>query len=1127
MPVEIVFGSLAEVPNNRLGPPPGAYYGDFWVGQNYGFDVCEDNSGNIHVVGMRRDASAYWLQQGMLVYMRRNVLSGTWSVPIDLIGAWVPSGVGADAVAIVAGHRIAADAQGNLMVIGAGWFRTPPNDWYNHGFIISVYYNKATDTWEEPQELGLARTYIAIEEGTSLVAIPGGHFVFALGNQGPYGSEQGPVFLKWTRDPEATPGVSGDWTIGPISAQPSLDFNTIFSEIAYIDAVTPSVNSTGQVYLACGDGLSDLYSALGNTDPTLTPVLAVYRAFADGDSPLQSVASESGGPHWRLALRAPAARKALGTVASATLTTVVLASGGNFGAGDYIKITGGPGAGQIRLINSWNAPTLTATVPQWDVIPIGSESTYEVRGLYGPEAQQYKIVANRKDPTRADIVAFTNASFGGTPGAWRQDMLLHVTLIDGIPGEQQTLWSVEGDQAYGHPRVPYNGNIEWLDLRSDFNGDLHLVYGIEEASNNYIYYYRRLTFGSREWSDPVRWNAGSLGGKWGWLKVAVPTKPTSQDMKIRGFSPIYCPECFDPTYAYIHILTSSECESCAEPPPPPLLGSRDDRCPELPEDWQRVLANPMGARIAAQVIYDPDGEAPIDLSPYLLTMRPYTVRKDTELRNFVADDAELVFADEENRFLPSFPGSVFYDSSLSDNQTGWMFKELAVLLRAEDFEGWTEDLPVFRGLIIDITNAPGTATIRLGNAFKRLLDRKIKPNGCFSARTIRVDLVEADKSVGIFRINDGVDVYVDVNTDIAHFQTWTIEFVEVTTAPVTYKYRVTGSVSGEQSTPGFTHTDYTSDNGELSIDEPAFDPLDPVLVPPQERWKVGDKIAFVAGMGLPDPILAAPDNKFDVFQAMKEVLLRNYGANLASTGRVNEGEFNNETNSGSTLKVAFVFDEEIPVLDVMQQLGWHANATVVENSNGTIGVLQYRPLSARDACYLCSSNSIMDAPGITRSQIVNEFELKYDYRAGVEGEFAFQAVETYPATQSEVDNPSFAKYKQLVRRTIEFRGFSAADASFARTAAAYLYAQFSDRRELVEVKLKVENINIELSTMARLVIDQPPIAMLAEPIELRKEVSEQHIGPTVIFRKATWFLSDTCGVLHVGSGRYDDCFVWG
>ena len=728
--------------------------------------------------------------------------------------------------------------------------------------------------------------------------------------------------------------------------------------------------------------------------------------------------------------------------------------------------TSGPEGTELEEI-----PTLTEYRVLWYAPTESGFSTWSVNGI--------RVVVNKVNSARWDaVIAATGTWTGGT-----RNMLVHIAVENEVIIATTALRDDVGAAGF---------DDGCMDLESDWNGDLHLVYRYRLSGSAGDLYYRRLAEGDiNEWTDPVLWNAiaGQLGDR-----VAIATPP--DEIGAASGACAFAPEC----QTSPEVLYSSCCANCVEQPPPPIVGERDDHCPQLPPGWRRVLNNAMGVRVCSKVVYDPDGDN-IDISRYFMQMRPYTVRKDTELRNFVADDSELEFIDDQNLFVPSEPESLFYDPDLAGGvQTGWMFKEVVVSAAVEDFEGWSEDLEIFRGRIIGLVNRPGKATLRLGNLFKHLLDKRIGPNGIFGYRKIEAE--EGATTTGAFD-----QAEVAFTPGLARLETWTITFTNGGTG----SFRVEGSLSGEQGT-GTTGAVFTSTNGAIIIDTSAW----------SGTWTTGTQIVFSTGLGYG---VASPSGITDVFQIMKDVLTStSYGAGLPES-RVAVNEFNAETNSGLSVNITPLWTEDASVLDVMQELCWHANATIVERTNGVVGVLQYRLVTQRDVCLLCYLVDIMELTTVDRTPIVNEFEFQYDYRVNSEGDFGYLVTEILPANPAA--NESFQKYGVLERRTMVLRGFSAGQRANVETLTDDLLRQYGDPQELVELRMKIDRLNLELSTISRILVEYPKLSIIVEPVEISKQIGLT--GPEVrgTFRRADFFIDNSCGPLRVGNGAYDNCWSWG
>jgi hypothetical protein len=487
-----------------------------------------------------------------------------------------------------------------------------------------------------------------------------------------------------------------------------------------------------------------------------------------------------------------------------------------------------------------------------------------------------------------------------------------------------------------------------------------------------------------------------------------------------------------------------------------------------------------------EVVFDPlnvTGVGPVFLSSELMDMRPLRDSKDYLLRDYRAQDVDLVFSDRDGWLDPrrstSFLARVNY------------FKVRVEVRMIDNMRGTISTLYV--GELLTVATALGQTTWRLGNPFKRLLDKPLLANTFGRLVTTNGSTVASGAGSGNYLSY----VWVDPGCRV---ETWTFTFINGT------QFSVAGSLTGDDGT-GSISSPFTSDSGAIR----AY-PIDWVGV-----FAAGNRVS----------VQTVYQTTGTVISALLAVLEDVEGGDLP-IWEIDVDAFNAQLGSPINQAVDVVIDREQTVLKTLADLARHMSATVFPLPDGRISIVTFVPrLQDRsDLDAFCHWDDLIDL-ATDEIPIYNQFTFQWDYDANDTQQYRQALI--WPKT--DADNPSLQAFRvrQEAPATIELRGFSAGQDTVVEQIAQQFYNRWSFPQELLTIKLKAWRYGLTLADLIYVQSQIPFREEFVELVELRKKFTGGAPDIEVDAVNVDRFIQgpDECGfVFWVVQHRADDCWVW-
>jgi hypothetical protein len=505
--------------------------------------------------------------------------------------------------------------------------------------------------------------------------------------------------------------------------------------------------------------------------------------------------------------------------------------------------------------------------------------------------------------------------------------------------------------------------------------------------------------------------------------------------------------------------------------------------PSVPIRFIRGLCPP---DYCIEVLFDAfnaTGAGPVFLTSELMDMRPLRDSKDYLLRDYRAQDVDLEFSDRDGRLDPrrttSFLAGVNYfkarvEVRLIDN----LLNVIATL---------------YVGELLTVATSLGRTTWRLGNPFKRLLDKPLLAN----TYTRRVTTNGQTVASGGGSANYLAAVTVNPG---CRCETWTFTFLNAS------QFTVSGSLTGDDGS-GSTGATFTSESGSITVQPTDW----------QGVFAANNRVS----------IQTAYRTTGTVISALLSVLEDPEGGNLA-TWEIDTDAFDAQIGSPVNQAIDLIVDREQTVLKTLSDTARHMSATVFPLPDGRISLVTFVPrLQDRSTLEaFCHWDDLIDVQ-TEEVPVYNQFTFQWDYDGLDTQQFRQQLV--WPKT--DADNPSLQDFgvRQEAPATVELRGFDAGQDTVVEQLAQQFYNRWSYPQELYTCQLKAKRYALTLADLVYVQSLLPLREEFVELVELRKRFTGGAPQIEVDAVSVDRFIQSPteCGfVFYVPQHRADDCWVW-
>jgi hypothetical protein len=460
------------------------------------------------------------------------------------------------------------------------------------------------------------------------------------------------------------------------------------------------------------------------------------------------------------------------------------------------------------------------------------------------------------------------------------------------------------------------------------------------------------------------------------------------------------------------------------------------------EDGGRLIPGPCPPDYCLEVTYDPAGErgGPIVLTDELMEMRPLRDSKDYLLRDYRAEDTDLVWNDPQGVLDPRVPGSVLANANYTKARV-----EIRVIDNVVGVIGH-----VYVGELLTVAAEVGKTTWRLGNLFKRLLDKPLLANT--TGRQVTTNGNTFGSGMGSGNYINGLTVNPGCRIEV-----WTFTFLNDN------QFTCEGSLTGQDGA-GSRSAEFISDSGSITVR-----PF---------RWTGTFGAGSTTSISTPWGIR---------FQTIVDILLallqQDSGAGLTPE-EIDLEAFEALRSSPLNQQLEFVQDSEQSVLKTLAELSRHISATVLPLPDGRITIFNFIPeLMDRSTLEaLCHWDDLIDLK-TEETPIYNEFTFKFDYDWDDTQNF----LQTLSWPKRDDENPSLQEFQvRYPAPTVELRGFTAVQDTVVEQIAQQLYNRFSRPNELMTILLKGKRWQLPMDELLFLQSIIPIREVFVEPVELRK-----------------------------------------
>lgn len=507
----------------------------------------------------------------------------------------------------------------------------------------------------------------------------------------------------------------------------------------------------------------------------------------------------------------------------------------------------------------------------------------------------------------------------------------------------------------------------------------------------------------------------------------------------------------------------------------------------LPEEdgAGRLLPGECPPDYCLEVHYDPDGlrGGPFTITDELMEMRPLRDSKDYLLRDYRAQDTDLVFSDPRGQLDPRIAGSRL------DGQN--YFKARVEIVIVDNVLGLRST--VYVGELLTVVAQLGKVTWRLGNLFKRLLDKPLLANDTAHIVTTNGNTLASGNGSGDWisdlQVNPGCRV-----------EEWTFTFLSAD------QFTVEGSLTGQDGT-GSRSTAFTSDSGSIAV-APSF-------------WVGTFQAGYVTKI---TTVWKASGTVTDVIQA----LLTDPAGGGLDQSEIDTAAFATFDGNPVNEEILFIEDREVSVLKPLAELGRHIGATMFPLGDGRISIVAFISTLMDRASLpaLCHWDDLIDLT-TDETPVYNEFTFKFDYDA--EDTKEFRRTLSWPTRDD--DNPSFEAFgvRLPAPSVIELRGFGAVQDTTVEQIAQQLYNRFAFQNEIFAIKLKAKRYAYSLADFAFVQSLYPARESFVEPVEVRRNFAPSAPIVEIDAVDTENFLQSpgACGFgFYIPTHFADDCWVY-
>ena len=465
--------------------------------------------------------------------------------------------------------------------------------------------------------------------------------------------------------------------------------------------------------------------------------------------------------------------------------------------------------------------------------------------------------------------------------------------------------------------------------------------------------------------------------------------------------------------------------------------------PIEPGEQGFLFTGPCPPDYCLDVIFDPlntTAYGGVIISDDLADMRPLRDSKDYLLREYRAQDVDLVFNDKRGELDPRNANSFLFERDY--------FKVRVQIRLLDNILGTINT--IYMGELLTVSDDLGHTTWRLGNPFKRLLDKPLGANATGRIVDTGGNTPPTGNFINGLTLNEG-----------ARVEEWTFTFLN------SDQFTAKGSLTGNDGT-GSRSAPWTSDSGRITI-QPS-------------NWTTS------VAWGAPNvtKIQTVWRSTGAISEVIKDLLISPEGGNLNSVTEIDNVAFDSLIGLPINVEITYIQDSEQTALHELSALSRHLSATTFPLPDGRISIITFIP-RREDRSTLESFCHWDDLIDLTTEEIpiYNEFRFSFAYNQNTR---VFDNGLSWPRTDEE--NSSFQRFgvRQPAPSTVEFRGFAAVQDTIVEQIAQQFYNRWSLPQELFTVKLKAQRYGLTLANFAFVQSLLPFREQFIELVELRKRM---------------------------------------